>query len=106
MLREEQWVSSPDLGFAFTRAGAVAEYFGPCIATSTENARRFVEWLLEANGGRSIYWDLLPQNQDAVSLAAEYGFRPIRRLVRMRLGNDLPPANPNAYYALSGFEYG
>ena len=110
LLREEKWVSSPDLGFAFTRTGASANYFGPCLATSESNARRFVEWCLAVNPGLPLYWDLFPENAAAVGLAKEFGFLPVRRLVRMSLqlqaGRQWPLIDPYAYYALSGFEYG
>ena len=110
LLREEKWVSSPELGFAFTRTGASANYFGPCLATSESNARRFVEWSLATNPGLPLYWDLFPENTAAVRLAKEFGFQPARRLVRMSLalqaGAKLPPTDPHAYYALSGFEFG
>ena len=110
LLREENWVSSPDLGFAFTRTGAVANYFGPCLANSAYSARRFVEWCLATNPDLPIFWDLFPENTAAVELAKEFGFQPVRRLVRMTIslqaGGRLPPTDPFAYYALSGFEYG
>ena len=110
LLREETCAGSSEMGFAICREGAVGSYFGPCIATSQNNARRFVDWFCALHPNRQLIWDLFPQNQMAKELATEFHFLPARSLVRMSLslqpGIATPASNPRAYYAIAGFEYG
>jgi GNAT superfamily N-acetyltransferase len=97
-------------GFALGRPGARSAYFGPCVARSAGAARELLAWFLEKHGGESVYWDILPVNGDAVTLAREFGFEPVRRLARMALtGVENPPALHNddtRVYAAAGFEFG
>jgi hypothetical protein len=51
------------------------------------------------------YWDLLPQNTDAMGIAIEFGFTRERRLTRMVLGPDLR-GREEWIYAIAGFELG
>ena len=81
------------------RPGAVRSYLGPIIAPSQHAARE----LLRHVDGIAAYWDLLPEFQDARSLAWYLGFRPVRRLTRMSFGQG---QRSNDVYGLAGFEYG
>jgi hypothetical protein len=56
-------------------------------------------------GTSDIFWDLLPSNQDAVSLATELGFSTQRRLTRMFRGEQLR-GRDELVYAIAGFELG
>jgi GNAT superfamily N-acetyltransferase len=97
-------------GYAMGRPGAKAAYFGPCVVRTREAARRLLEWFLSRHPGQDIYWDLFPDNSDAVQLAIDYGFEPARHLTRMRLAlraGLTPAVRSNAsVFAIAGFEYG
>jgi len=97
-------------GYAMTRPGAKAAYFGPCVGRSQETARELLYWCLGRNSRMPVYWDLLPGNTEALELARAFGFEPVRRLVRMsrpgahgaaRLARD-----DSRVFAIAGFEYG
>jgi len=96
-------------GFAMGRPGANAAYFGPCVARDAGSARQLLRWFLSRHTG-DVYWDILPQNREAVRLAEEHGFRPLRKLVRMarpgRHGARPFRHDDSLVYAIAGFEYG
>lgn len=100
-LSERSKVYAHAEGFCFFRPGRVANYIGPCISRSADFARRSIQ----ACAGEESYWDLLPQNQMAKDLAAELGFTPQRKLVRMVRGRDLR-SREDWIYAIAGFELG
>ncbi len=97
-------------GYAMSRPGARARHLGPCVVRSTEAARALVEDVLAKHGGESVIWDLFPSNADAVRLAKQYGFQPMRHLTRMALPcrPDVLPIlrNESSVFAIAGFEYG
>jgi hypothetical protein len=92
------------------RPGSTADYFGPCVVTSVEAARRMVEWFLASHPGRPVYWDVLPDNTAAAALATEFGFETRRRLTRM--GRRMKPGaapidtDTSLVFAIAGFEFG
>jgi GNAT superfamily N-acetyltransferase len=95
-----------DGGYAFSRPGRTATYFGPAVAVTSDARSSLVEWFLDEHGGRSCCWDLCPDNSEIVSLAHEHGFTPSRRLLRMTLGRR-PELKPSpSILALGGFEWG
>ncbi len=110
LLKEESWTGSPDIGFAFSRPGALGPYFGPCVATSEDNARRMLDWCCALNPDKPLYWDLFPENRAAREIAEAQNFRLARKLIRMSLslqeGVVPPVTDAQAYYAIAGFEYG
>jgi GNAT superfamily N-acetyltransferase len=94
-------------GYAMGRAGSRATYFGPCIADSSTEATMLIDEFLDAHQGETIYWDLLPNNTEAVRIASERGFQPLRKLVRMSIPGPRPfPHDDSQVYAIAGFEYG
>jgi GNAT superfamily N-acetyltransferase len=100
----------PGEGFGMGRPGSKAAYFGPCVSRSPEAARELLAWFAARHPGQAMYWDLLPGNPAAVRLAREFGFEPLRRLVRM-VRPGAPGAVPLAHdegrvFAIAGFEYG
>ena len=102
--------SAPGSGYAMGRPGAVAAYFGPCVAVSPPAASSLVESFLSRHSNEPIYWDLLPENQDAVRLAQTFGFERSRQLVRMTR-RGVAAARPlstssREVYAIAGFEFG
>jgi hypothetical protein len=53
----------------------------------------------------SWFWDLFPDNRNAVGIARAFGFTPQRHLLRMARGKELEQ-NIDATYAIAGFELG
>jgi len=99
-----------DGGYAFGRPGANAAYFGPCVATSITSARKLLQWFLNKHAGEAVYWDILPDNHDALQLAVEFGFERRRQLMRMVARGVAQPEpfrrRDEFVYAIAGFEYG
>jgi GNAT superfamily N-acetyltransferase len=93
------------LGSALHRPGTRARYLGPIVAANPATARTLIEYAIACAPADPWFWDLLPANAAAVALAGEFGFAPVRRLVRMvrgeRLGGD-----DTMVYATAGFEFG
>jgi hypothetical protein len=92
------------------RGGSLAAYFGPCVSGSPETARTLLESFLATRPNEPVFWDLLPDNAAAVQLASEFGFRPVRKLVRMARPG-IPAAKPfhsdnSKVFAIAGFEFG
>lgn len=97
-----------EAGFAMARGGKHARYFGPCVAQSDDIARRLAKRLLSRHPGAKFYWDLIPGHRAACDLASDLGFKPVRRLVRMRRGggHHAEPWPQKRIFALAGFEFG
>ena len=98
-------------GYAMGRPGSKAAYFGPCVAKTPADAGALLAWFLGRHGHENIYWDVLPHNLSARSLASEAGFQPLRRLVRMVRPGSRSGARPfrrddELVYAIAGFEFG
>jgi GNAT superfamily N-acetyltransferase len=97
-------------GYAMARPGSQAAYFGPCACSRAEVAAELVRWVLSRHTGERIYWDLFSEHAEAVRLARQFGFRPVRRLVRMgfRLQPEAPPVAAGSLhtFAIAGFEFG
>lgn len=102
------WISEDAFGMG--RAGSRAAYFGPCVGRSAASVRRLLESFLSEHSDEAVYWDLLPENEAAAELAQEFGFAPVRRLVRMarREASGAAPVagDSSLVFALAGFEYG
>jgi len=80
------------------------------VSRSTEAAHELLLWFLGRHPHAPVYWDLLPDNAEAVRLARALGFTPVRRLVRMARPGA-PGVDPFAHddskvFASAGFEYG
>jgi RimJ/RimL family protein N-acetyltransferase len=109
MLAQVESASIGGAGFAMGRPGLHAIYFGPCVAADSLQARSLLEWFLARHASESIYWDLLPENQEAVDLARRYGFARNRQLMRMARGSGATPVlltRPQEIYAIAGLEFG
>jgi GNAT superfamily N-acetyltransferase len=100
--------SLPNEGYAMGRSGFAAAYFGPCVATSIDSARKLLRWFLASYGAQPVFWDLFPSNKDAIALAREFGFAPARRLTRMVLhrADRRSISNHSEIFAIAGFELG
>jgi hypothetical protein len=91
--------------YAWDRPGSKAWYLGPCVARNVASARHVVVATLTRHPESAWFWDLLPSNTDAVALAREFGFEPVRRLTRMVKGTSVRGAN-EIVFAIAGFEAG
>lgn len=92
-------------GFVYHRAGTKAHYLGPCVASSIEDARQLIKAAVARHPGEPWFWDILPDQTGALQLAREFGFAPIRRLVRMVRGSQISRRD-DLVYAIGGFEAG
>ena len=122
--------------FGILRKGARAHYLGPVVASSiaaagpliksflTELPTQPVYWnksevakaimecellagsILKDLPNQPIFWDIPDQNTCAVELAQRLGFKPQRSLIRMFLGENRWPGDPQKIFALAGPEIG
>jgi hypothetical protein len=80
------------------------------VAEDAPTARGLIATLLGRHLGEAVFWDLLPENPEAVRMAGELGFACRRRLFRMVLGEAERVAatqgDPCLQFATAGFEYG
>lgn len=83
-LRNESNCVVTDSGFGMLRPGRVADYLGPVVCEPTQ-AESIITALI-AGSSRDLLWDLPANNPLAVSLAEKHGFKPVRELHRMTLG--------------------
>lgn len=93
-------------GFALAREGSTAAYFGPCVARSAQAGERLAHWFTGRHSEEAAYWDLLPSNRAAATIAAGLGFARVRELVRMRFGPAGPEQDGSKVFAIAGFEFG
>jgi hypothetical protein len=75
------------------------------VAKSPAVARSLIEATVTRNPDSGWFWDLLPANRDAVSIATDLGFTRARTLTRMSWGRDLPPSD-GRIFAIAGLELG
>ncbi len=96
--------------WALSRSGSRAAYFGPCVGISAGAVRPLLQAFLAEHPNEPAFWDLLPENTEAVELAHEFGFKPVRNLLRMAkplAANAAPIGTDSALiFAIAGFEYG
>ena len=91
--------------YLMSRPGRLNQYLGPCVAESYKAARTLIEGTLQQATSGGWFWDILPANEYAVTLARDLGFIPKRQLVRMVRGKD-QRGDEESIYALAGFELG
>jgi len=94
-----------DGGYLLHRPGIRAHYLGPCVASDPQTAERLFRRAIDHICADHYFWDLLPANANAVSLAQRLGFGPLRKLTRMVWGPDTPE-DQSRIYAIAGFEWG
>ena len=90
--------------YLFARPGRVCAYMGPCVSNNPEDARNLTSTCVQETLG-NWFWDLFPDNHDAVAIAHDLDFTPQRHLLRMGRGKELTQ-NIGATYAIAGFELG
>ncbi len=92
--------------FGIVRKGARAHYLGPVVAESIAAAGPLIKSFLAALPDKRIFWDIPDANTGAVELAQRLGFQPQRPLIRMFLGENKWPGDPQKIFALAGPEIG
>ncbi|MCZ2151506.1 MAG: GNAT family N-acetyltransferase [Bryobacterales bacterium] len=107
-LEGEEVYAAPGRGYAMSRPGRLARFFGPCVARDEETARRLLGAFLERHAGEAAAWDLCDEHEAAARVAREAGFAPVRRLMRMYRGDaaGMALAAGSMIYGLAGFEFG
>lgn len=103
-LAERAATLTAEQGYVMRRNGVRAAYLGPCVARAPETAEQLIRAALGQHSG-PWFWDLMPENAEAVRLAARLGFTVARKLVRMYRGEPLR-AKESWIYALAGLEFG
>ena len=93
-------------GYALARAGAVADYVGPVVASDSETAARLLEEVLARFVSRPVYVDVNTQFEWAARSLAERGFSKQRDLVRMRRGAKTAAGTSRQVFAIAGPEVG
>lgn len=89
-------------GYGMRRLGTRASYAGPIVAGQARDADRLLGALLD---GGPWFLDLLPSNEASRIIATEYGFTPVRHLMRMRLGHRIETRD-DLVFGIAGFEAG
>ena len=97
-------VGSSD-GYAITRPGTRARYFGPCVARDAGLAELLARVVIAPHAGEPWFWDLLPKNPHVKGMADGLGFRRVRELQRMFWGENVR-GDDSLVFAIAGFEAG
>jgi ribosomal protein S18 acetylase RimI-like enzyme len=96
------WPSrGPIAGYGMLRPGSHCDYLGPLVCNSPEGGSSLISTLLNSTGGRPVFWDVPNENPMATTLARRFGFVPVRRLERMRLGSASIRNDPSAQLAIA-----
>ena len=91
-----------DGSFGFCRAGERASYLGPLTASSPDSGLELARDLAAAAPtDRPLFWDLPDPNNAATHLAERLGFRPVRVLTRMWLGEAALPCDPMRMFGIA-----
>jgi GNAT superfamily N-acetyltransferase len=91
--------------YALHRPGRRAWYFGPCVSRTPEPAQQLAASAVAQHPDEPWVWDILPANEQARDMAVRLGFRPVRTLKRMWLGENVR-GDDSLVYATAGFEAG
>lgn len=81
------------------RRGMRANYLGPISAVNEAAGRQLAVSLIKGLDGPT-FWDIPEANQKAIQLAEAYGFRRIRPLLRMWMGERCIEGNPMLQFGL------
>jgi GNAT superfamily N-acetyltransferase len=94
-----------DDAYVMQRSGSRARYLGPCAAMTASSAKAAISATIASRAEETWFWDLLPKQAQAVTIARSLGFKPVRHLTRMVRGVPLSGAD-KLVYATGGFEAG
>jgi GNAT superfamily N-acetyltransferase len=90
------------IGFGFARAGSLATYVGPIVASDPAYAQEIASALAD---GKS-FCDLPDKHSEAAAWAKSQNFVPQRMLTRMYLGENVRPTAPETYFAIAAPDLG
>ncbi len=91
-----------DGSFGCCREGERATYLGPVTAATPEAGEKLVRELVAAcPADRPVFWDLPDPNRAGTRLAQRLGFRPVRVLTRMWLGESALSADPMRMFGIA-----
>ena len=93
-------VESGIAGYGVLREGSRAHYLGPIVAEAESSGAFLVKGLLASAPGKTIFWDIPDANIETVALAKELGFTPQRQLLRMWLGDNPCPGQPQFCFGI------
>ena len=88
-------------GYGIVRQGSRAYYLGPLVADNPSTAAGLVAALLRDSAGKSIYWDIPDQNNEAVALAKHLGFNVQRHFRRLYLGTSNIQGCCSTYFGIA-----
>lgn len=94
-------VITSDAGFGLLRPGYLADYLGPVIADSPQDAHELVSSLLDQPHAKRVFWDLPHLDPEMIALPQSLGFHPVRDLTRMWMGTELPAADLRRQFAIA-----
>jgi len=80
--------------YGVLREGSRAHYLGPLVAENTDAGSALAKALLARASGKTVFWDIPDASNAAVALAKQLGFTPQRQLLRMWLGDNSCPGQP------------
>ena len=101
-----QTVKRRVIAFGVTRKGCHAHYLGPIVGESFAAVGPLIKTLAYMMPNVRIFWDIPDANTCAVELAQRLGFQPQRPLIRMFLGENKWPGDPQRIFGLAGPEIG
>ena len=93
-------------GYALVRAGSMADYIGPLVASDFETAALLLDDVLVRLSGRPLYIDMNTRFVSAARALAGRGFRKQRELIRMRRGAKTGAGTSDKVFAIAGPEVG
>ncbi|MGB0582258.1 MAG: GNAT family N-acetyltransferase, partial [Limisphaerales bacterium] len=96
--RDSRLVRVKTDGFGMVREGIRAKYVGPIMAHDPEVGCGLARELIDGLEGRT-FWDIPRDNEACVELAKDLGFKPVRDLLRMWLGENVA-GDPTKQFAL------
>jgi len=87
-------------GFGFLRTGINADYIGPIVARSEDVGKSITQHLLKTSQ-RPIFWDIPGPCTAASTWATKLGFVSQRPLLRMFMGENDTPGDPQQTWGIS-----
>ena len=85
--------------YGMIRTGSRANYLGPICAADKATGRAVAESLLSSLEGFT-FWDIPEANTTATELAESFGFKRLRHLLRMWMGDECIRGIPELQFAL------
>ncbi|NLL84025.1 MAG: GNAT family N-acetyltransferase [Lentisphaerae bacterium] len=101
------WVDTADpAAFSLGRPGALYTQLGPVVAADDESAMRLITAALHSLNGGAAMFDVPATQQRVIAYLEERGFVTTRHNMRMYLGANIKPGEPDKLRAVAGLEFG